>query len=142
MPRGKPTNLAVGAVFGRLTVTGGPRSGGANHGRVYPCRCACGQTLEVRAWYLANQVVRSCSCLRRDTFRLMARAPKDPAHRKKISTAMKAKADQRKRLDAAEQPPARAREYVDKPARPLRPKREAVQALAAAFGLAVPGVKR
>jgi hypothetical protein len=136
MARGKALVFAAGATFDRLTVLG---PGAPAKHRMSRCRCACGVEKDVRNALLQAGVVRSCGCLRRESMaRTQAayrRTPDVVAKIKATNTAHQARKARLRTLEAGEQESSSG--YCDKPARHLRPRKDAVLALAAAFGLTV-----
>lgn len=68
----RPCLVKVGQVYGRLTVVAErPERHGANGGRIFECRCECGNAKSVPAGQLRNQHTRSCGCVRRERGRRM-----------------------------------------------------------------------
>lgn len=68
----RPCLVKVGQVYGRLTVVAErPERHGANGGRIFECRCECGNAKSVPAGQLRNLHTRSCGCARREHGRRM-----------------------------------------------------------------------
>lgn len=68
----RPCLVKVGQVYGRLTVVAErPERHGANGGRIFECRCECGNAKSVPAGQLRNLHTRSCGCARRERGRRM-----------------------------------------------------------------------
>jgi hypothetical protein len=65
----KQITLAVGLVFGRLTVTGNCMLGRTS---AAICQCECGNIKTVRRWWLTNakRPTRSCGCLAKEVARI------------------------------------------------------------------------
>jgi len=53
-----------GQRFHKWTVIAGPRVAGANHSKLWICRCCCGTEKEVRQDNLLSGKSGSCGCLR------------------------------------------------------------------------------
>jgi hypothetical protein len=106
MTQGVRARIAIGAVFGRLTVIGhGPSS---RHGRLWHCRCECGGITDQPSNRLTSGTVRSCGCLRRER---MAGLWRSEEHRQRWHEAVaKANVKKARREKAAKpkEPPAPA----------------------------------
>jgi hypothetical protein len=61
---GTPQQVFVGRRYGRLTVAA--EVSRDRLGRVFQCRCDCGEITSVRATRLVNGTARSCGCLMRE----------------------------------------------------------------------------
>lgn len=61
MPKGRPLNLQIGQVFGRLTIIA---KGTRPHH--WLCHCDCGNEKEVYGSSLVNGLIKSCRCLHRE----------------------------------------------------------------------------
>jgi len=65
-PKNKPSTVAKGDRFGRLiTVKRVPYRRSL---RAWECRCDCGNTIVVKETSLTRELVKSCGCIRRESF--------------------------------------------------------------------------